>query len=222
VHRLAVIVLACLLCAATAPPKFSMAEVLAYPFPQTLVASADGNAIAYMIEQRGERSIWFARAPDYTPHELVAQRQDDGREINGVALSRDGTRLVYANGSAENPSLSTVEPVTQIWTVNTSGGTPVMLAAGRAPALAPDGSRAAFLRNGEVWIVPTDASAQPKRFFYDAGKDSELQWSPSGDALAFVSERGDHAFIGVYRGDDRPLEFLAPSVTNAGRRTARA
>ena len=214
VHRLAVVVLACLLFGATAPAKFSLADVLAYPFPETLVSSADGTAIAYVINQRGGRSIWFARAPAYTPRELVAEHQDDGRGINGVALSRDGSRLVYAYGSSENPSLNVAQPVTQIWTVDTSSAAPAMLAAGRAPAIAPDGSRVAFLRSGEVWVVSTDTSAQAKRLFYDAGKDADLHWSPSGDALAFVSDRGDHAFIGVYRGDDRPLRFLAPSVTN--------
>lgn len=191
-----------------------MADVLAYPFPDTLVSSADGNALAYGINQRGERSIWFAGAPAYTPRELVAFAHDDGRSVNGVQLSRDGSRLVYAYGSAENPSLNVAQPEVQIWTVATSSGSPVMLAAGHAPALVPDGSRVAFLRNGEVWIVPTNGSVAPKRLFYDAGKDTDLHWSPNGDALAFVSLRGDHAFVGVYRGDDRPLEFLAPSVTN--------
>jgi dipeptidyl aminopeptidase/acylaminoacyl peptidase len=214
VHRLAIVLLACMLFGATAPEKFSMQDVLSYPFPDTLVSSADGKAIAYAINQRGDRSIWFAGAPAYTPRELVAKQQDDGRSISSVQLSRDGSRLVYAYGSSENPSLSVAQPEITIWTVDTAGGTPVMLADGYAPALAPDGSRVAFLRNSEVWIVPTDGSSQPKRLFYDAGKDVDLHWSPSGDALAFVSERGDHTFIGVYRGDDRPLEFLAPSVNN--------
>jgi dipeptidyl aminopeptidase/acylaminoacyl peptidase len=213
VRRLLVVVLACLLLGAGAPAKFSMAEVLAYPFPETLVSSADGSAIAYAINQRGERSIWFARAPEYTPRELVAEHQDDGRDINGVALSRDGSRLVYVYGSSENPSLSVAPPATQIWIVDTASGTASMLATGRAPALSPDGSRVAFLRNGEVWSVPADGSAEAKRLFYDAGKDTDLRWSPSGDALAFVSERNDHAFVGIYRSDDRPLVFLAPSVT---------
>jgi dipeptidyl aminopeptidase/acylaminoacyl peptidase len=213
VHRLAAIALACALLAA-ATPQFSLKAVLSYPFPDTLVESGDGSAVAYAINQRGERSIWVARAPAYTPQEIVTLREDDGQSIGSVQLSRDGSRVVYTYGSFENPSLSVQQPQIQVWTVSTSSGSPAMLAAGRAPALAPDGSRVAFLRNGEVWSVPTDGSAQAKRLFYDAGKDTDLQWSPKGDALAFVSVRDDHAFVGVYRGDDRPLEFLAPSVAN--------
>ena len=213
VRRLAIIALVCTLLGAAGPTGFSLTAVLSYPFPDSLVGSGDGSVIAYGINQRGLRSVWVARAPAYDPHQLVVMQHDDGVGINGVQLSRDGSRLVYAYGSTENPSLSIVQPETQIWTVETTGGAPAMLAMGHAPALAPDGSRVAFLRNGEVWIAPTDGSAQAKRLFYDAGKDADLQWSPNGDALAFVSSRGDHAFIGVYRGDDRPLEFLAPSVT---------
>ena len=214
IRRLAIITLVCALLGAAAPAGFSLSAALSYPFPDTLVASGDGNVIAYGINQRGLRSIWVARAPSYDPHELVAMQQDDGQGINGVQLSRDGSRVVYVYGSSENPSLSVLQPQTQIWTVATAGGAPVMLAAGRAPALAPDGSRVAFLRDGEVWIAPTDGSSEAKRLFYDAGKDWDLQWSPNGDALAFVSARGDHSFIGVYRSEAHPLEFLAPSVTN--------
>jgi dipeptidyl aminopeptidase/acylaminoacyl peptidase len=214
VYRVAFVLLACTLCGATAPQNFSMQEVLSYPFPETLVSSADGKAIAYAVNQRGERSIWFAGAPAYTPRLLVAGQEDDGRSISSVQLSGDGSRLVYAYGSSENPSLSVAQPQITIWTVQTSSGAPVMLATGHGPALAPDGSRVAFLRDGEVWIVPTDGSSAAKRLFYDAGKDVDLQWSPRGDALAFVSQRGDHTFIGVYHGDDRPLQFLTPSVTN--------
>ena len=89
------------------------------------------------------------------------KHQDDGRGINGVALSRDGSHLVYAYGSSENPSLSIAQPETQLWIVDTSSGSSTMLAIGRAPALAPDGLRVAFLRNGEVWIVSTDEARSP-------------------------------------------------------------
>src|SRR5256885_1235693 len=48
------------------------------------------------------------------------------------------------------------------------------------------------------------------------GKDKDLTWSPDGSRLAFVSNRGDHAFIGVYANDATPLEWLAPSTGRDG------
>ncbi|MDH5197248.1 MAG: prolyl oligopeptidase family serine peptidase, partial [Gemmatimonadota bacterium] len=37
------------------------------------------------------------------------------------------------------------------------------------------------------------------------------EWSPDGSRLAFVSNRGDHAFVGVYAGDSTPIVWLAPT-----------
>jgi dipeptidyl aminopeptidase/acylaminoacyl peptidase len=53
---------------------------------------------------------------------------------------------------------------------------------------------------------------KPERLFFDRGKDSALRWSPDGSKLAFVSGRGDHAFIGIFSGSTTPLEYLAPST----------
>ncbi|MGC1381958.1 MAG: prolyl oligopeptidase family serine peptidase [Candidatus Baltobacteraceae bacterium] len=40
-----------------------------------------------------------------------------------------------------------------------------------------------------------------------------MQWSPDGSALAFVSSRNDHSFIGIYRNDSTPIQFLAPATS---------
>jgi len=199
--------------------SFSMGQVLSYPFPMTLVSSADGEAIAYGINLRGERSLWVARAPQYEPKEVVVMPADDGQGITSVHLVRDASRLVYVYGNAENPSLSPQQPRSQVWSVDVATGQRRKLGDGYAPVVSPDGTRVAFVHagdahEGEVWSAPIDGSSPAKRLFYDGGKDSDLQWSPSGGALAFVSSRGDHSFVGVYRGDDRPLEYLAPSVAN--------
>lgn len=198
--------------AATA--RFSMEQVLSYPFPVTLVKSGDGLAIAYAINQQGRRSIWVARAPQFVPREVVAFQRDDGQGVGSVQLSRDASYVVYVYGNAENPSLSARQPHAEVWSANVLTGERTMLGDGHAPAVSPDGSRVAFENNGEVQTAPIDGRSPAKRFFYDLGKDSDLQWSPSGDALAFVSSRGDHSFVGVYRGETRALEFLAPSVTS--------
>jgi dipeptidyl aminopeptidase/acylaminoacyl peptidase len=44
------------------------------------------------------------------------------------------------------------------------------------------------------------------------GSASELNWSPDGDALAFVSQRHEHSFIGVYEVAKKSIHYLDPSV----------
>jgi dipeptidyl aminopeptidase/acylaminoacyl peptidase len=193
---------------------FTLSQVLSYPMPMALVRSGDGRTLAYEINQRGRRSIWVAKAPDYVPKEVVAQRQDDGQGITSVQVSRDGSYVVYVYGNRQNPSLSVQQPHATVTSANVATGATKALGEGYAPAVSPDGTRVAFIRKDAVWVAPIDGSAEPKQLFYDFGADSDLQWSPNGAMLAFVSTRDDHSFIGVYRGPDRPLEFLSPSVTN--------
>jgi dipeptidyl aminopeptidase/acylaminoacyl peptidase len=193
---------------------FSMSQVLSYPIPTTLVASGDARTIAYAVNRQGRHSIWIARAPQYAPKEIVDYPNDDGRGVGSVQLDENGSHLIYVYGSGHNPSSSTVQPEAQVWTVDLATGARTMLSAGNSPAVSPDGSRVAFLREGAVWTAPVDGSKPAAKLFYDRGKDWDLQWSPKGDALAFVSSRSDHSFIGVYRAGADSLQFLAPSVHN--------
>jgi tricorn protease len=58
----------------------------------------------------------------------------------------------------------------------------------REPAISPDGSRIAFRFQGQIWIAPTaggDATALTPAGFHSASP----VWSPSGDTIAFASDR---------------------------------
>jgi dipeptidyl aminopeptidase/acylaminoacyl peptidase len=61
-----------------------------------------------------------------------------------------------------------------------------------------------------VWSMGVGGET-PHRLFFDRGKDSDLQWSEDGTHLAFVSDRGDHSFIGIWDGDS-PLMYVDPST----------
>src|SRR5579884_3617263 len=193
---------------------FSMSQILSYPMPTTLVASGDAHTLAFAINQQGKRSIWVAKAPEYSPKEIVRYERDDGQGVSAVQLSHNGAYVVYVHGNTENPSLSVAQPQPQVWSIDLASQKRTLLGAGYAPEISADGSQVAFINKGVVWDAPIDGRSPAKALFFDLGKDSDLQWAPSGDALAFVSTRTDHSFIGVYRGADRPLEFLAPSVSS--------
>ena len=50
----------------------------------------------------------------------------------------------------------------------------------------------------DLWIVPTDGSAGPRRLTATAGSESDAVWSRKGDKLAFVSKRGKDEVGQVY------------------------
>jgi dipeptidyl aminopeptidase/acylaminoacyl peptidase len=202
---------------------FTLVQILSYPFPETLVRDAHGTAVAYSLDTQGVRTIWFARAPQWTPIQLFSSNGDDGQELTNLAIADDGAHVVYVRGGDHDanwpeplqpdPASNPQQPQMEVWSVATNGGSNKSLGAGDAPAISPDGKRVAYTSGGAVMIAPIDGGASPHRLFFDRGQDSELHWSPDGSALAFVSTRTDHSFIGIYRGDTTPIEYLAPTTS---------
>jgi dipeptidyl aminopeptidase/acylaminoacyl peptidase len=204
---------------------FSLSQVLSYPFPNALAGSNDGKSIAYVLNERGVHSLWFAQAPAFTPHMLWTSGSDDGQEISDLSISNDGKYVVFVRGGNHdanwperprpNPDLRIhTEPHMQVMAIATSGGEAKVLADGDAPAISPDNTRVAFIHDpdNKVWIAPLDGSKAAAQYFFDRGDDGDLTWAPDGHALAFTSDRGDHSFIGVYSGEREPLVFLNPST----------
>jgi dipeptidyl aminopeptidase/acylaminoacyl peptidase len=216
-------------CAWSAAPSadFSMAQVLHYPYASQLTAAERADAIAWVSNLGGVRNVWVARGPAFAPLQITHNSEDDGQEITQLTFSPDGSRLVFvrggdhdANWPAEgglppNPTSSPVLPEISIWSAPlTGGGEPVKLAEGDAPAISAQG-QLAYVKDDHVWTVPLDGG-KAERLFFDRGKDGDLRWSPDGSRLAFVSNRGDHAFIGIFSSKDAPLVYLAPGTGNDG------
>jgi dipeptidyl-peptidase-4 len=89
------------------------------------------------------------------------------------------------------------------------------------PRLSPDGEQVAYVRSGELWVVPADGSAEPRRLTkgvepgktrglaeYIAAEEMDRRhgcwWAPDGSALAFIEVDETHipAYRIVHQGKD--------------------
>ena len=204
---------------------YTLPQILGYPFPSEMVASPTGSQIAWAFFERGVRNLYVADGPDYRARRLTDSRADDGQELTNVSFSRDGKFIVYVRGGDHgsnwpaagnlmpDPDGNPQQPQMQIFVVSISGGQPKLLAEGDEPTISPQGDRVAFIRNNQIWSVPLDGSRPAAQLFFTRGESQSPTWSPDGTTLAFVSDRGDHSFIGLFTVADQPIRYLAPSTS---------
>ncbi len=205
--------------AAPAPESYTIAQVLRAPFASELAAAPGGRAIAWLGDIEGRRNVYVAAAPAWRARQLTRYADDDGQELSGLAWTADGRRLLYARGGDANaqgehpnPSSDPAGARQEVWAVPAAGGPPLRLGEGSGPVPAPVGARVAWILHDVAWTAPVGTAVPARVFFHARGRTSDLQWSPDGRRVAFVSDRGDHAFVGVYDAGRRRVAWLAPSI----------
>ncbi|MBX2872061.1 MAG: prolyl oligopeptidase family serine peptidase [Saprospiraceae bacterium] len=218
------LLICCLLLAATVSqaqsenPSFSLEAILSSAFPTDLVAAPTGEQVAWVLNKEGIRNIWMAKGPLWEPKQLTTYDKDDGQAISQLLFSGAET-LVYIRGSAPNrqgeipnPTSNVNKAKRQIWKLKLDGSDPSLLTTGSSPVLSPDGKSLTYVQSGRVWIKPLADSSAAKSLFAIRGRPGSLRWSPTGKHLAFVSNRGDHSFIGIYDFEANSIQYLQPSV----------
>ena len=72
--------------------QLSMKDFKNYTFPTELKAAAQGNRLAWALEENGVRNVYVAAGPDFAIRKLTSFSRNDGQEITGLQFSPDGDR----------------------------------------------------------------------------------------------------------------------------------
>ena len=217
--RKSITLLICLASIYTMRAQVTIEHMLSVPFPTELKSSADGKHLAWIFNDRGIRNVFIADAPDFAPRKLTDHHTDDGIDITDLRFTDDGSKLTFTEGNPQNTRGEAANPAQlqsateqTVWTVHTDGSGLRSIGKGANAAPSPDGKTVAFVSAGKIYTASLDTTGLPKQLFAARGNMNSIRWSPDGSILAFVSNRTDHAFIGLYRFADKSVSFPDASV----------
>ena len=195
--------------------------LVGWPFPSGLVAAAEAPVVAWVRNERGARNVWVAEGPGWRGRRVTSFAGDDGQAVADLAISAAGTTIAFVRGGAPNRAGEIPNPESvalgvdrEIWVAGTGGGGEARrLGPGHSPLLTADGGTLVYIRAGVIHRRPAgDPAAAPEPLADPRGSPGELRLSPDGSRLAFTSQLGDHAFIGVLELATGALRYLDPSL----------
>jgi dipeptidyl aminopeptidase/acylaminoacyl peptidase len=196
-------------------------NLLSPAFPTGLVSSANGKSVAWVFNNKGSRNIFVADGNNFSNvKQLTAYTGDDGVEINSLSFTPGGNQIVFVRGNttnsqgyAANPALLQTDVSRALFIINKDGSGLRKIAAGFYPKISPDGTTVAYLNSGQIYTVSlNDTTVKPQPLFKVRISQNSVRWNNDGSKLAFVSNRGNHDFIGIYDFSTKSISFSDPSA----------
>jgi dipeptidyl aminopeptidase/acylaminoacyl peptidase len=176
--------------------------------------SPDGTVIAYAVQGR----VWLMNADGSDQHSITPGPGTD----SVPRWSPNGDRIAFLHLDSGTSA---------VWSVNPDGSDAVPLTPAEVDPpffdWSPDGSKMAFRTkrdgNFEVYVMQADGSSPTNLTnnpAADGGDEGDIQWSPDGDRIAFVSDMGSGApdlwTMAASGVDFRDLNAVPSTLTFAG------
>jgi len=209
---------------AVAQSVYTIDDVLSPGFPYSLVSATRADRIAWLEYERGRRNVYTAAPPTFQPARLTSWTEDDGIDLQSLEISTDGEIVTFIRGHTPNRDGWIANPTSDprgaeraVWAMSTRGGNPWRVVDARSYALSPDGRWVLYEKDDQIYRAPVNSGLPTGAdggapFFLAFGSNGDPTWSPDASRVAFVSDRGDHSFIGVYDARSPAITWLAPSV----------
>ncbi len=205
---------------------FTLEQVLSSPFPSDLVAAQHAARIAWVFNAKGARNVWIADGPNFAGRQVTHFTGDDGIPIPSLRITPDGRTVVFVRGSETNEAGRVAAPTNDlsqrkqiVFAMDVDGESPHALGemgCGEEGCedveISPDGQFAVWAAKKQLWIAPVSGATPSHQITDLPGNTLSPQWSPDGHEIAFVSDRGDHSFIGVYDFGHDSVRYLAAGV----------
>ncbi|MEM9257901.1 MAG: prolyl oligopeptidase family serine peptidase [Pseudomonadota bacterium] len=200
--------------------SFTPEQVRNYAFPFSLTVAETGQRIAWVVNEEGRRNVFVAEGPEFEPRQLTQYDVDDGQEITSLSLSADGNWVVFLRGGEHSSNWdgeATINPLSlpfpasvHMVSVPFAGGATTDLGEGMQPVVHPNSRLVTYEKDGQLWQQAIDGSSEPAALTKLRGRNHSPTWSPDGTHLAFISDRGDLAYIGIYKGPDASIVWADP------------
>jgi len=207
--------------------NFTYEAVKSYAFPSELVRSKSGDKIAWAMNEKGIRNVYVAEAPAYVARKLTNFKEDDGQELTSISISADGKWVLFVRGgdhgsnfddeNAVNPAGNAEPQTVRVMQIAFGGGPIRVISEGDYPVISPNNKVVSYIKEGQPWVCKLDTNENedfleaPVRLFKTRGTVHSLVWSPVGNKIAFVSNRGDHSFVGYFEMGKPIVNWLDPS-----------
>jgi Tol biopolymer transport system component len=137
----------------------------------TPVWSHDGTRLAWIYHGK----LWTIRADGTGDRQLA-------RGASLPSWSTDDARLVFERTEAQGKH--------GVYRVDATGSGLKRLTSGMSPAWSPDGTKIAFVRGKDVYVVAPDGTGETKLTTTERATAGPLSWSPDSTRIA-VSRGGD-------------------------------